>query len=249
MRRMTVSGSVEFTVDELAREAGMTVRNVRAYASRGIIDPPRLEGRTGYYSMSHLNRLRLVRSLLDRGFTLAAVEQAIVNSPNPAPEIALDLISMFDASAPEIEPQVISREEIELLAGTSVNEDALAELEQLGLIELDGDRIVLLAPDVVRPGIAALGLGLTEPTLLKIAAREQEVLRSLAQEIVSLVSAEIAQPFIDAGLPESERERVLSAIEGMIPIAGQSVLGMFRTELQHAVEQELVTKLSDFNDE
>lgn len=249
MRRMTVSGSVEFTVDELAREAGMTVRNVRAYASRGIIDPPRLEGRTGYYSMSHLNRLRLVRSLLERGFTLAAVEQAIVNSPNPAPEIALDLISMFDASAPEIEPQVISREEIELLAGTSVNEDALAELEQLGLIELDGDRIVLLAPDVVRPGIAALGLGLTEPTLLKIAAREQEVLRSLAQEIVSLVSAEIAQPFIDAGLPESERERVLSAIEGMIPIAGQSVLGMFRTELQHAVEQELVTKLSDFNDE
>lgn len=246
---MTVSGSVEFTVDELAREAGMTVRNVRAYASRGIIDPPRLEGRTGYYSMSHLNRLRLVRSLLERGFTLAAVEQAIVNSPNPAPEIALDLISMFDASAPEIEPQVISREEIELLAGTSVNEDALAELEQLGLIELDGDRIVLLAPDVVRPGIAALGLGLTEPTLLKIAAREQEVLRSLAQEIVSLVSAEIAQPFIDAGLPESERERVLSAIEGMIPIAGQSVLGMFRTELQHAVEQELVTKLSDFNDE
>ena len=46
----------EFTVDELAARAQMTVRNVRAYASRGLIDAPRLEGRTGFYSLKHLQR-------------------------------------------------------------------------------------------------------------------------------------------------------------------------------------------------
>ena len=53
----------------------MTVRNLRAYASRGLIDAPRLEGRTGYYSLKHLQRLQLIRQLLDRGYTLAAVEK------------------------------------------------------------------------------------------------------------------------------------------------------------------------------
>ena len=49
----------EYTVDELAARAQMTVRNVRAYAGRGLIDAPRLEGRTGYYNREHLQRLQL----------------------------------------------------------------------------------------------------------------------------------------------------------------------------------------------
>ena len=67
----------EFTVDELAARAQMTVRNVRAYAGRGLIDAPRLEGRTGYYTLEHLQRLQLIRQLIDRGYTLAAVERAV----------------------------------------------------------------------------------------------------------------------------------------------------------------------------
>ncbi|MGA8851022.1 MAG: MerR family transcriptional regulator, partial [Aeromicrobium sp.] len=61
----TTQEPVEFTVDELAARAQMTVRNVRAYASRGLMDAPRLEGRTGYYSLQHLQRLQLIRQLLD----------------------------------------------------------------------------------------------------------------------------------------------------------------------------------------
>ena len=44
----------------LAERAAMTVRNVRAYSTRGLIEPPRLEGRTGYYGESHLQRLILI---------------------------------------------------------------------------------------------------------------------------------------------------------------------------------------------
>src|SRR3954469_6089843 len=54
----------ELTIDELARAVGMTVRNVRAYASRGLMPPPRLVGRTGYYGEEHVTRLTLVRELL-----------------------------------------------------------------------------------------------------------------------------------------------------------------------------------------
>ena len=48
------------TIDELARAAGTTVRNVRVYQDRGLLPPPERRGRLGLYGPDHLRRLRLV---------------------------------------------------------------------------------------------------------------------------------------------------------------------------------------------
>ena len=42
-----MTGEAEYTIDELAREAGATVRNIRAYQERGILPPPRRQGGWG----------------------------------------------------------------------------------------------------------------------------------------------------------------------------------------------------------
>lgn len=81
----------ELTVDQLAATVGMTVRNVRAYAARGLLPPPRLMGRTGWYGPDHVARLTLVRKLLDEGFTLAAVERTLDSASSPASSAALTL--------------------------------------------------------------------------------------------------------------------------------------------------------------
>jgi DNA-binding transcriptional MerR regulator len=67
----------EYTLSELAAAVGMTERNVRAYRSRGLIGPPRLHGRVGYYGFDHLSQLRLVQALTGRGLSLAVVGQLI----------------------------------------------------------------------------------------------------------------------------------------------------------------------------
>ena len=46
----------EYSIDELARVAGTTVRNVRAYQDRGILPPPERRGRNGVYNHTHLAR-------------------------------------------------------------------------------------------------------------------------------------------------------------------------------------------------
>src|SRR3954469_4977870 len=89
------AAGIELTIDQLAAAAGMTVRNVRAYAGRGLLPPPRLQGRTGYYSSQHLNRLVLGRGLLARGYTLSAVEHAVRDSSVSASH-ALELLSVLD---------------------------------------------------------------------------------------------------------------------------------------------------------
>lgn len=64
-----------FTIDDLAREAGTTVRNVRALQANCLVPPPSIAGRTGYYGPEHLLRLRSVLRLQEDGFSLAALRR------------------------------------------------------------------------------------------------------------------------------------------------------------------------------
>ncbi len=66
-------GAQRFTVDELARAAGTTTRQVRALQTRGLLPRPGLVGRTGYYDTGHLDRLRAILRLQAEGFSLAAL--------------------------------------------------------------------------------------------------------------------------------------------------------------------------------
>ncbi len=66
-------GSRRLTVDELARAAGTTTRQVRALQTQGLLPHPHLVGRTGYYDDDHLDRLRAVLRLQADGFSLASL--------------------------------------------------------------------------------------------------------------------------------------------------------------------------------
>ena len=63
----------ELTVDELARVTGTTVRNLRALQTQGLLEPPALVGRIGYYGPEHLERLRAIFRLQREGFSLASI--------------------------------------------------------------------------------------------------------------------------------------------------------------------------------
>lgn len=63
----------EYRLDELARRAEVASTTVRLYQNKGLLAPPRLEGRTGWYDESHLSRLRLIARLQGEGYSLAGI--------------------------------------------------------------------------------------------------------------------------------------------------------------------------------
>ena len=63
----------EYRLDDLARRAGVASTTVRLYQAKGLLPPPRLEGRTGWYDDSHLSRLRLIARLQGEGHSLAGI--------------------------------------------------------------------------------------------------------------------------------------------------------------------------------
>ncbi|MEV6432926.1 MerR family transcriptional regulator [Nocardia sp. NPDC051463] len=72
-----MAAAVEYTIDELAREAGTTVRSLRVYHERGVLPPPQVKGRTGFYGPEHLNRVRTISRLLDRGIKLNGIRELL----------------------------------------------------------------------------------------------------------------------------------------------------------------------------
>src|SRR2546421_12428802 len=81
------SGHASMTIDELSRATGMTARNIRAHQSRGLVPPPEVRGRTGYYGPEHRARLELIRELQDDGFNLAAIGRLLAGAGGSAAEV------------------------------------------------------------------------------------------------------------------------------------------------------------------
>ncbi|OBB77412.1 MerR family transcriptional regulator [Mycobacterium sp. 852014-52144_SCH5372336] len=72
-----VGESGEYRIEELARLAGTTTRNIRVYRDRGLLHPPLRVGRIALFNDTHLTRLRLITSLLDRGYNISHVREML----------------------------------------------------------------------------------------------------------------------------------------------------------------------------
>src|ERR1019366_4623677 len=72
------------TIDQLAQTAGLTVRS---YQSRGLIPPPEVQGRVGYYGAEHRARLALIREMQAQGFNLAAIAHLLEQASGASEEV------------------------------------------------------------------------------------------------------------------------------------------------------------------
>lgn len=233
----------ELTIDELARMVGMTVRNVRAYASRGLMPPPRLVGRTGYYGEEHVARLTLVRELLAEGYTLAAVER-IVGSGIPAGANALAVLSALRTPFRAEEPEVVDRETLAARAGGR-DDIALDRLEQLGIVQrLEGDRVQVLQPALFAAGLQVIRLGLPTHDVLEIYESLRTQVREVADVFVGLFMGSVWRRFVEAGMPDDQLAEVQSVVERLHPAAVQTLLAVFRGQMAEAVDEAIGAELA-----
>jgi DNA-binding transcriptional MerR regulator len=235
----------QMTIDQLAAAAGMTVRNVRAYAGRGLIPPPHLVGRTGYYGTEHVSRLLLVRDLLQRGYTLAAVERVLERHSAATAGHALDLLSTLEDPLGQVEePEEMTVEALLRLGGVDADGEFVDRLVDMGLVSrLDGNRVLLVRPFVVRAGAKAMALGLDRSSVLALLPLLAENLRVIAQRFVDEFRGQLWNPFVDAGLPEERWPEMLETIRTLLPVASQAVLAVFRDELNQVIEEALGEEL------
>ena len=206
------------TIDELARAAGTTVRNVRVYQDRGLLPPPERRGRLGLYGPDHLRRLRLVLRMLGRGYPLAAIRE-LVEAWEEQRDIGsvLGLEEAITAPYQEEGPRRLSGARFrELLGGDEV---AAARAVETGLAQTDGDDVVIPNPRFFDVGLELLAEGYPPRAMVDVAAEIARAMDQVAKMCVSFVDEHLWRGFVDAGMPAADAERVAGVIQRMRPRA------------------------------
>jgi DNA-binding transcriptional MerR regulator len=157
MTAETMQGEDLISLEELTERVGISVRNIRFYTTRGLLPPPIRRGRSGYYSPDHIARLELVKELQAHGFTLAAIEKYVSRIPEESTpeEIAVHRVTLQPWLVEQ--PQLVSRRELERLAGRPVDDETLTKLVAMDLAqETDDGRYRVVA------GRLTVGVGLCD---------------------------------------------------------------------------------------
>ncbi len=228
----------ELTIDELAREVGMTVRNVRAYAGRGLLAPPRLAGRTGYYGPEHIEQLTLVRDLLAVGLSLAAVERVLASESRQTASLALAVLrTVRDPWRPEAEEE-IDAITLARRAGVPPDPQLVTQLAEDGIVKiLPGGRLRLLQPDLIEAGQQVIALGVPASAVVAAQRKVSEHAKAVANVFVELIATTVWRDFVERGMPEDEWERMRDVVAALVPVAGQTLLATFRAAMRDRVDE------------
>jgi DNA-binding transcriptional MerR regulator len=226
-------------IDELAHRAGTTSRNVRAYQARGLLPPPQLEGRTGYYGEEHLRRLELIGELQDRGFSLEAIRHTL-DAWAHGGDLAhlVGLRNVLAAPITDEQPLRLPLQELlERFPEAQTNALLLQRAVDLGLVVPDGDEYVAPSPLLFEAGEELSRAGVPLEAVLSLVAAIRPHIAAIAEEFVTLVSDQVALPGLERAESPEDLDRVLEVVHRLKPLALEVVRPFLAQELQGAIER------------
>src|SRR3954466_290009 len=230
-------GDASMTIDELARRTGMTVRNIRAHQSRGLVPPPEVRGRTGYYGEEHIGRIELIKELQADGFNLESIRKLLEGAGGSSSEV-LNFSRTLRAPVGEEQSEIISADELAGRWGGALDERLMARAEKLGMFrELRDGKYEVLSPRRQRAGMELAELGVPPDVALDVAAQVRTHARRGARVFIELFMESVWKPFNEAGRPEEEWPKVREALERLRPLASEALLAIFQQVMSETVEE------------
>ena len=176
----------EFTVEALSERTGVSVRNVRAYQTAGLMPPPRLQGRSALYNAEHLGKLELIRDLRKQGFKLEAIKDMLTGTPDGA-WTEYSLVShLFSTTFFTVErPQRKAISEMASNWAQPATQQQKDRLSENGLYRNIGpDEVEMLSPALERIGIQLAELDVPLDTVLDLQDELIRHSRSIARAYV-----------------------------------------------------------------
>ncbi len=227
----------QLTIDELAQRTSVTTRNIRAHQSRGLLPPPEVRARTGYYGPDHVARLQLISEMQAEGFNLRAIKRLLDAPPDASEELLGFKRALLTPFATE-QPEVIDREELEQRLGGTLDAKALRSTEKLGLVvSLGDDRYEVPSPRLLRAGEEVIALGVPLSHALAVVEKVNRHAKGVAEEFIKLFVSDVLEPR-QRQLPQSERlTEIRTAFDRLRPLASQAQLAAFEQTMTREVER------------
>jgi DNA-binding transcriptional MerR regulator len=228
----------EMTIRELAERTGMTVRNIRAHQTRGLLPPPIVRGRTGYYNDEHVARIELTREMQADGLNLEAIRRVLDSGDGSAAAI-FDFTRALRVPFEDEAPEIFDAEELAGVWGEDPDPKLLRRAEKLGIFRtLPDGRVEVISPRLLRAAAELFELGIGPEGAIATAERLRRHADGAARAFVELFVKEIWEPFDEAGRPDPDWPRMSEALERMRPLAAGALLATFQIAMGEAIEKE-----------
>lgn len=228
--------SHEMVIDELARRAGTTTRNVRLYQSRGLLPAPQRRGRIAYYNDEHLARLQLIGRLQERGFSLAGIDHLLQAwGQNRGLNDILGFGERAVTGWNEEEEQFLTLAQLAERFPAGLQDPELFRTAiTLGLFEIAGDGVRVPRPSLLRVGETLIAAGIPPAAVLAEMEKTKTHLQEIAASAVELFKRHIWQPFLDAGMPPERLPEVTAALERLRPLVSTTAQALLSQALERA---------------
>jgi DNA-binding transcriptional MerR regulator len=247
---------MEMRVEQLSAQADVSVDTIRYYQSKGLLDTPRREGRIAWYGDGHLERLTRIRSLQQRGFTLATIARLVSGELDAADEALLGQLTGVTppgggtgtrSAGPDTVDGAPTYALDELASVTGMPLALLKALEAEGLLiptRVAGqERYTEEDVAASRAGLRLLEWGIPLTDLLDLARRHNQATEATARQAVEMFARHVRDPLRTGLRPDALTTRGPvgddPAVEGLLQ-AYAELLPAVNTLVGHHFTRTLV---------
>lgn len=226
----------EYTIDELAAVSRVPSRTIRFYQSAGALPRPQIRGRVAFYGPAHLERLKLVAELQDRGLRIKAICELVGKIDRGELDLNewLGLEAQLVAPWSNDNPRVVTEEEIHELIGGK-RPGVIGELLRLKLVKRQGESYLVRSPGLLQISMKLESAGID----LDTAAEGAAIIRRHAAR----TAKELAEHFFKAarrGLGrDASTDDVRAALETMRPLSQEALRLIFGQEMERVLREML----------
>jgi DNA-binding transcriptional MerR regulator len=231
----TITSDYDLTIEQLAGEVGMSVRNIRNHHTRGLLPPPEVRARVGYYNSDHVARLKLILDLQADGFNLASIERLLSGSDGLAERLLGLRYAVTTPFEPE-DPELITAEELLERFGEVAGKD-IERIRKLNLLVPLGDgRFEIPSPALMRDAEQVVALGVPLHAALVLVERVSRDCESVARAFTKLFLRELWEPFEQAGQPDERWDELIEAVGSLRGLASEALLALFKQRMTTQLE-------------
>lgn len=213
-----------FRVDELARAAGTTARNVRLYQERGLLPPPRLAGRVGWYDDAHLARLRLITRLLDRGYSLANIAE-LLSTWEAGRDIGsvLGVEQVLTVPWNDEAPTPVPLSRLREVFGDGFAQAEADRLVEIGLLQRHGRSYVVPSPTLLGVAAELVTIGLPLAAVMELAETLVGNLTTIARGFITTTTTALHPDADPTAFGADDLDRLADLAKRLRPLAAVAV--------------------------
>jgi len=229
-----MADSDSLTIEQLAAQTGMTVRNIRAHQARGLLAAPEVRLRVGYYGPEHVKRLELIRDLQAEGFNLNGIKR-LLDDPDGTEE-RLRRFKRTIATPYNERPEQLTAAEL----AAKFPGEPLAALEhaaRAGVLVDNGDGTYHVpSPSLLAVAGEVASRGISVDGALAVFEQLERHCDAVAHAFVRLFVNEVWRPFQNDDMPPERWPEIDESIERLRPLASEALLAIFQQRMRTQIE-------------